>query len=130
VRSKADLIGNLASGAEQVVDARGAPRFTGEEPETRPGIASGHIPGSLNLPYKQLFDADGTFRDTDGLRGAFAAAGVDLSSPAVTTCGSGVTACVLAFAMHLLGKVDFALYDGSWTEWGADPQTPKATGAT
>ncbi|MCB2072385.1 MAG: 3-mercaptopyruvate sulfurtransferase [Novosphingobium sp.] len=130
VRSKADLIGNLASGAEQVVDARGAPRFTGEEPETRPGIASGHIPGSLNLPYKQLFDADGTFRDTDGLRGAFAAAGVDLSSPVVTTCGSGVTACVLAFAMHLLGKVDFALYDGSWTEWGADPQTPKATGAT
>lgn len=129
LRTKPDLLRNLESGAEQVVDARATPRFTGAEAETRAGIASGHIPGSRNLPYKKLFNQDGTYKGPDGLRDAFAQAGVDLSRPVVTTCGSGVTACVLAFAMHLLGKDDFALYDGSWTEWGADPDTPKAAGA-
>lgn len=129
VRSKAQMLANLASRAEQVVDARGAPRFTGASPETRPGLASGHIPGSLNVPYTALYRADGTFKSPAELREVFTQAGVDLSRPVVTSCGSGVTACVIAFALHLIGKDDVALYDGSWTEWGADPDTPKAVGA-
>jgi thiosulfate/3-mercaptopyruvate sulfurtransferase len=128
VRSKAEMLANLASGAEQVLDARGAGRFTGAEPEIRPGMASGHIPGSRNLPFGQVLNADGTFKDAAGLRSAFAEAGIALDKPVTTTCGSGVTAAVLLFAMHLLRKEDVALYDGSWSEWGADPATPKATG--
>jgi thiosulfate/3-mercaptopyruvate sulfurtransferase len=90
-------------------------------------MASGHIPGSLNLPYGQVLSPDGTFKDAAGLRAAFESAGIDLARPVVTTCGSGVTAAVLLFALHLLGKQDVALYDGSWSEWGADPATPKET---
>jgi thiosulfate/3-mercaptopyruvate sulfurtransferase len=128
VRSKAEVLANIAGANEQLVDARGAGRFTGAEPEFRPGMPSGHIPGSCNLPFGRLLKPDGTFRDEAGLRAAFAEAGVDLDKPIVTTCGSGVTAAVLLFALHLLGKDDIALYDGSWSEWGADPSTPKATG--
>lgn len=129
VRSKAQVLANLGSRAEQVVDARGAPRFTGASPETRAGLASGHIPGSLNVPYTNLFNADGTWKAPAALREAFAGAGVDLARPVITSCGSGITACVLAFGMHLIGKDDVSLYDGSWTEWGADPDTPKEVGA-
>ena len=129
LRCKADMLANLASAAEQVVDARGAGRFTGADPEPRPGIAPGHIPGARNLPHGQLFNADGTWKDAAGTEAAFAAAGIDLARPVVTTCGSGITASVLAFALNMLGKQDVALYDGSWAEWGSDPQTPKATGA-
>lgn len=127
-RSKAEVLANVASGAEQLLDARSAARFSGAEADPRPGIAGGHIPGSLNLPYGDLFNPDGTYKDKAGLTAAFGTAGVDLSRPVVTSCGSGVTACVLAFGMHLLGKDDVALYDGSWTEWGADPEMPKETG--
>ncbi len=129
IRSKADVIANLDSKAEQVLDARGAARFTGEEADPRANIASGHIPGSRNLHYAQLFNANGTFKDKAGLSAAFDTSGIDLSKPVITSCGSGVTACVLAFGLHLLGKDDVALYDGSWTEWGADADTPKALGA-
>jgi len=129
LRSKQQVLANLSSHAEQMVDARATPRFTGASPETRPGVASGHIPGSLNLPFTNLFNADGTYKNTAGLREAFAGAGIDLSRPVIASCGSGITACVLAFALHLIGKEDVSLYDGSWTEWGADPDTPKQVGA-
>lgn len=129
VRAKEDILANLESRAEQVIDARGAARWSGAEADPRPNIACGHIPGSANVPYTTLYNADGTFKSKAELKAAFEAAGVDLSKPIVTSCGSGVTACVLLFALHLLGKEDTALYDGSWTEWGADPDTPKATAA-
>ncbi len=112
---------------EQLVDARGAPRFSGVEGDPRPGIASGHIPGSVNLPYGRLFDDDGLWKRGDALAAAFAEAGVDPARPLVFTCGSGITAAGLLFGAHLLGRDDTALYDGSWSEWGADPSTPKAT---
>ncbi len=128
VRDLGTMQANLASGTEQVVDARGAKRFTGEEADPR-GLADGHIPGSLNLPYDRLLEDDGSFKTGAALQAAFDAAGVDLTRPLVTTCGSGVTASVLLFGAALLGKSDLALYDGSWSEWGALPETPKATGA-
>jgi thiosulfate/3-mercaptopyruvate sulfurtransferase len=129
VRSKADMLGNLQSKDAVVVDARGAGRFTGEEPEPRADMASGHIPGSRNLPYTNLFNADGTWKQGDELAAAFKEAGVDLDKPMITTCGSGVTAAVVLFGARLLGKKDVALYDGSWSEWAIDPDTPKAQGA-
>lgn len=129
VRSKTQMLANLKSRCEQVVDARDAGRFSGSIPDFRPGVPSGHIPGSVNLPFYDLFNSDGTFKDQGGLRRAFEAAGLDLSKPITTTCGGGVTAAVLSFALHLLGKEDdVALYDGSWSEWAADPDTPKQTG--
>lgn len=128
VRSKTDLLENLSSCAAQVIDARGAARFAGEAAEPRPGMAEGHIPQSRNLPTGELLDENGLWKREDKLRAAFAQAGVDLDRPIITTCGSGVTACNLAFAMALLGKEDVGVYDGSWAEWGADPATPKAVG--
>lgn len=127
-RTKADMLANAASRAVQVVDARGAGRFTGAEAEPRAGLASGHIPGSRNLPYAELFNADNSMKQGADLRAAFDEAGVDLDRPIITTCGSGVTAAILMAGAHLLGNDDVALYDGSWTEWGMDPATPKATG--
>ena len=114
---------------EQIVDARGAARFTGAEADPRPGVAPGHIPGSANLPYSRLFDEQGRWKRGDALAATFAEAGVDPARPLVFTCGSGITAAGLLFGAHLLGRDDTALYDGSWSEWGADSTTPKATGA-
>jgi thiosulfate/3-mercaptopyruvate sulfurtransferase len=128
VRTLDQMKANLASGDEQVVDARSAARFTGEEPDPRPATHAGHIPGSKNLPYTGLFNPDGAWKRGDALATAFAQAGVDLDRPIALTCGSGITASTLAFGLHLLGK-DAALYDGSWSEWGADRSTPKAMGA-
>jgi thiosulfate/3-mercaptopyruvate sulfurtransferase len=130
VADKAFVSGILGSGDHQIVDARSAARFAGEEAEPRPGLASGHIPGARSLPQSELFNADNTMKTGDALRSVFDAAGVDLSKPLVTTCGSGVTAAVLLFGAHLLGKADVKLYDGSWSEWGADPALPKETGRT
>jgi thiosulfate/3-mercaptopyruvate sulfurtransferase len=112
----------------QLVDARGAPRFSGAEADPRAGVAPGHIPGSVNLPYKQMFDDEGRWKRGAALADAFAEAGVDPARPLVFTCGSGITAADLLFGAHLLGRNDTALYDGSWSEWGADPATPKAIG--
>jgi thiosulfate/3-mercaptopyruvate sulfurtransferase len=111
-----------------LLDARGKGRFDGSEADPRPGVASGHIPGARNLPFAALYREDGTFRSTDELRELFAGAGVDPQQPFVATCGSGVTANSLIFAAHLLGNGEAKLYDGSWSEWGADPATPKALG--
>ena len=127
VRTKEQMKANVDSNAEQVLDARSAARFTGEEPDPRPATHAGHIPGSKNLPYGQLFNADGTWKQGAALKAEFDQAGVDLARPVVMTCGSGITASVLAFGAHLLGN-EAAVYDGSWSEWGADRSTPKATG--
>ena len=129
VRTKDDLIANLDDQAAQVLDARGAARFTGEDKEPRPGMASGHIPGSRNIPSASLFNADNSMKTGEQLRRLFLHAGTDFSRPIVTTCGSGVTAAILLAGLELLGKTDVTLYDGSWSEWGLDPATPKATGA-
>ncbi len=128
IAGKADLLANLESCAAQVVDARGPTRFSGEDPEPRPGMASGHIPGARNLPTGQLLDADGLWKRGAALEAAFAQAGVDPEKPLIMSCGSGVTACNLLFAAALLGRHDVTVYDGSWSEWGADPATPKAVG--
>ena len=128
VVDKSFVTGLIGAGSHEILDARGAGRFTGDEAEPRPGMASGHIPGSKNLPQGQLFEADNSWKRGEALKRAFDSAGVDLAKPMVATCGSGVTACVLLFGAHLLGKEDARLYDGSWSEWGADPATPKATG--
>jgi thiosulfate/3-mercaptopyruvate sulfurtransferase len=129
VADKAFVRGLIGGESHVIADARAAPRFTGEAAEPRPGLASGHITGARSLPQSEFFRADNSFKQGAELRAAFAAAGVDLAKPLVATCGSGVTACVILFGAHLLGKADVKLYDGSWSEWGADPSTPKAQGA-
>lgn len=115
-------------GDHEIVDARSAERFRGEGVEPRPGLRRGRIPGSKSLPAGQLYTADGTLKPVDALRAAFDAAGVDLSKPIITTCGSGVTAASLFLALERIGQRDHSLYDGSWAEWGSFPDLKIATG--
>ncbi|MDR3487251.1 MAG: 3-mercaptopyruvate sulfurtransferase [Bradyrhizobium sp.] len=129
VRSIQQMIANVESRAEQVIDARSGERFEGRGVEPRPGLRSGHIPGARSLPYNDLFDAaTGAMKPLDELRKAFAGAGVDTSRPIVTSCGSGVSAAVLTLALYRLGVENSALYDGSWAEWGLPDGPPVATG--
>jgi thiosulfate/3-mercaptopyruvate sulfurtransferase len=118
----------LAGPGCALLDARGKARFEATEPEPRPGVAGGHIPGARNLPFGSVYKEDGTFKSLDELRRLFDEAGVDPSEPFIASCGSGVTATSLIFAAQLLGNGKGMLYDGSWTDWGSDPATPKATG--
>ena len=118
----------LAGAGLPWLDARGKPRFEGSEADPRPGVASGHAPGARNLPFASVYREDGRFKPADELRRLFDEAGVDPAQPFVASCGSGVTANSLIFAAHLLGNDHARLYDGSWSEWGADPATPKVIG--
>ncbi len=128
VRDVTQVAASAKLGDAQIVDARAPERFRGEAPEPRPGLRAGHIPGSVNLHYRTLLNADGTMKDAGALRAAFQAAGVDLGKPVITTCGSGVTAAILSLALERIGHHGHALYDGSWSEWGAYPDLKVARG--
>ena len=123
---KGFMLGNLEAKSHQVLDARSADRFAGGGADAH-GVAGGHIPGSKNLPQDRLFNPDNSFKQGEALKAEYDLAGIDLDRPLVATCGSGITACTLLFGAHLLGRGGGTLYDGSWSEWGADPSTPKAT---
>ncbi len=128
IRNLAEMRRLVAEGGFQVIDARAANRFRGEVPEPRAGLRAGHMPGAKNAPWSGMVTAEGTLALPATLYAAFEAAGVDLAEPIVTTCGSGISASLLALALAQLGREDVAVYDGSWTEWGAAADTPVATG--
>ncbi|HEX7711932.1 MAG TPA: 3-mercaptopyruvate sulfurtransferase [Sphingomonadaceae bacterium] len=126
--TKTDILANIDTREAGHVDGRGAAHFEGTQDDPEPSVAAGHIPGSINVPFWDLFDPDGTLKSASELRALFENAGVDLSKPVTASCGGGVVACSLILAMRLFGKRDAALYDGSWSEWGADPALPKERG--
>jgi len=128
-RDVTDVARAAKLGDHSIIDARAPARFRGEAPEPREGMRSGHIPGSVNVFYKDLLNGDGTMKPPSTLRTIFQDAGVDLHKPAITTCGSGVTAAILSLALERIGKTDHSLYDGSWSEWGMYADLPIATGA-
>jgi thiosulfate/3-mercaptopyruvate sulfurtransferase len=128
VRDLSRIRSNIESGTEQVVDLRSSGRFQGNEPEPRPGLRGGHIPGSRNLPFTELVTSEGTLLPPARLRERIQGSGIDLSRPIVATCGSGTSACALLHALHLLGHRETALYDGAWTEWGGREDTPVERG--
>lgn len=128
IRTLDEVQSDLSSGKEQVLDARPAGRFEGREPEPRPGVRSGHIPGSRNLPWETLLGADGALLPADALAKRFESAGIDVAKPVVTTCGSGVSAGILALALARLGRWRTPVYDGSWAEWGGREDLPLAKG--
>ena len=128
VRDVSDIKALLKDRSAEIVDARAADRFAGKAPEPRPGLRSGHIPGSHNLPYAKLLNKDGTFKTGPEIERLFEEAGVDLKKPVVASCGSGITASVLALGLAEIGHRRAAVYDGSWSEWGADQNLPIETG--
>jgi thiosulfate/3-mercaptopyruvate sulfurtransferase len=127
LRDMRQVLANLTSGREGVIDFRSANRFAGKEDEPRPGVRSGHIPGSLNLPYTELTKVDGTLKTGTTLRELLRDHDIELDRPQVTTCGSGITAAIGLLALTVAGAKDLALYDGSWSEWGANPEAPVET---
>jgi thiosulfate/3-mercaptopyruvate sulfurtransferase len=120
IRSLDQVHSSIVTGSAQILDARSRGRFGGTEPEPRPGLRSGHLPGALNLPYPELTGPEGRLLSSDALSARFKAAGIDLTRPVITSCGSGVTACTLALGLELLGHRAWSVYDGSWSEWGAE----------
>ncbi len=127
LRGLGDVLANVASDDELVLDARASGRFTGAAPEPRPGLPSGHVPGAISLPATELLGPDQTMLPPDALRARFAQAGADGARPVVTSCGTGVTAAILTLGLAVAGLPEGALYDGSWTEWASRPETPKVT---
>ena len=128
VKDMKDVAAALKSGAVQIADARSGTRFRGEEVEPRPGVRAGHMPGARNVHYASLLNADGTLKSAAEIEATFAASGIDLAKPVITSCGSGVTAAILTLGLTLAGARDHALYDGSWTEWGGNPDNPVSGG--
>ncbi len=127
VRTIDQLLANIEEGTEQVLDVRPAGRFNATEPEPRPGMRGGHIPGAKNLVYTGILNEDRTLKSADEIAAALEAAGIDKSGPIVTSCGSGITASAMALGLHLIGHDQWAVYDGSWTEWGGRTDTPIET---
>jgi len=130
VRDKEDVLAAVKTGKSQIADARSPGRFTGKEPEPRPGVRSGHMPGAANVHYATLLSPDGTLKSPEAIARTFADAGIDVQKPVITSCGSGITAAILTLGLTLIGAKAHALYDGSWSEWGAATDTPVETGVS